>query len=732
MTIKKTMPHTQILVLVSIGIVICLCGLAGLKTNADYRVYFNPNDPLLQADNALGKQYARLDSLLLILSVEKGSLLEPALLNLYPVLEQQLASIEHVGRVTGFFQFLEDEGNLEVEVVESAVNESAEDLLLRLRAHPRGVNMIAADGRFGLLNVGVSLPGINTAKEVKQFMSTVETVVNKQLVLNELPVTVHYSGTLALNEAYIDVVRHDMKRFVPCLLLIFMFCLFIYFRHWGVCFLLMGTALLSAIAAFGVIGWLHWELAAINAFTPIIIMSLNIATSMHVVVNYFRFVAAGTNRVDAMAQSIQYNLTALTLSKLTTAFGFLLLSFSPSPPVQVVGYTVAIGMIISYVLCLSILRIVLPQLQLSREQAKSIVVRFSLGNLGTWTFKYRTKIIMFSVIVIVIGLVAIQRLQINDNVYEYFPEEHRFRQGTQLIDDHFDGSIRLFYSLNSGAPFGVLEPAYTKMAVAFTTWLRDQEIVARVDDIYSLAVKKGVQLNTIHPVLETNSPSMLGLEQEVSETYRAVKVSVFLKVVTAREVLAFDKQVKDWLDVNITPYRYEGGVGPDLLFARLGERNARSMFFSLSLALAMIALIIGALVRSWSAVGIGLVCNLLPVITVFAIWSLVGGYISLGSAMVMGMIIGIIVDDTLHMLLKFPRSSDASTSNQVLSLYEKVCPAIVITSITLAAGLLVGVFSGFRPIYELSLLTIFIILAAMLVDLFLLPALMQVVNFRRT
>ena len=109
----------------------------------------------------------------------------------------------------------------------------------------------------------------------------------------------------------------------------------------------------------------------------------------------------------------------------------------------------------------------------------------------------------------------------------------------------------------------------------------------------------------------------------------------------------------------------------------------------------------------------------------------------------MGMIMGIIVDDTLHLLLKFPRNStyhkdykykkdpEASNSNAILSLFKKVSPAIVITSITLSAGLLVGVFSGFRPIYELSLLSLSIILVAMLTDLLLLPALMQVMNFKR-
>lgn len=727
----SSVPHPSVLVLVLLSIVISLYGLTGLKTNADYRVYFDQDDTLLQTDHQLGEQYAQLDSLILILTTEHDTLLKPDLINFYTDFEQQLSSIKYVERVTAFFQFLDEGLNLDDEFTVSDENQEQEYLLHQLRTHSRGTNLITADGRYGLLNIGVLFPGENTAKEVKQFMTEVKSVIGSQIKSKNLDISVNYSGTLALNEAYIDVVRHDLKRFVPCLFLIFSICLFTFFRSWPITFLLIGTALLSAISAFGVAGWMHWELAAINAFTPIIIMSLNIATSMHVVVNYFRSVADGHSRSDAMVESMHYNFTALTLSKITTAAGFLLLAFSPSPPVNVVGYIVATGMIISYVLCLTFLRILLPKIKLSSEQAKRVVERFSLYNLGTATLRYSNKILIFSSVIVVIGLISIAQLKINDNVYEYFPEEHSFRQGTKLIDDHFDGSIRLLYSVDSGKSFGVLDSEYKKRLASFTDWLRGQELVARVDDVLSVAARKGIRLDAVQPVLEINSPSMFGLEQELTIDYQAIKISVFLKAVTAQELIAFDSKVKSWLDNNISPYSYEGGVGPDILFAKLGERNAKSMFFSLGLALVVIALVIGGLLRSWSATLIGLICNLFPVVTVFALWSLIGGYISLGSAMVMGMIMGIIVDDTLHMLLKYPRTLNETVTSSVLTLYEKVCPAILITSVTLAAGLFVGIFSGFRPIYELSLLSLSIILVAMLADLFLLPALLHVMKFKR-
>ncbi len=52
-------------------------------------------------------------------------------------------------------------------------------------------------------------------------------------------------------------------------------------------------------------------------------------------------------------------------------------------------------------------------------------------------------------------------------------------------------------------------------------------------------------------------------------------------------------------------------------------------------------------------------------------------------------------------------------------------PALLISSISLVAGLAVGLLSDFRPIWELSLLSIAIIFTAMVIDLLVLPALLD-------
>jgi len=141
------------------------------------------------------------------------------------------------------------------------------------------------------------------------------------------------------------------------------------------------------------------------------------------------------------------------------------------------------------------------------------------------------------------------------------------------------------------------------------------------------------------------------LKRMANADFSAQAVTVSLNSTTANELQAFDQRVTQHLSTEFGAH--EGGVGADLVFAKLGYRNAASMFATLALALVVISVLLGLVFRSLTLCWVGLVCNAVPLILVYGIWALTGGYISLGSAVVMGMIMGIIVDDTVHMLYRY-------------------------------------------------------------------------------
>lgn len=720
MTTKTTLAIRFIQVFAVVIIAIIVAGVSQLKTNADYRVYFDKLAPLLLEDNLVRETYSELDSLVVVLTAEQGSLLESEYIGFYQSIAPRLIEIENALRVNSFYQIIDEDFG-----VPSAT--ASDKLLALVSESPRYRDLITADGARGLLVLDADLPGIDKASEVKLFVSRTKTLLEQELAASNISLTLNYSGLLALNNAYIDVVRSDLKRFIPLLLLIYTACLFYFLRSAWLTGLLLGNGILSVLLAFGMAGWMGWELAAINAFTPVIIVSLHIAIAMHIVMRYLSLLAQREHNDEAVKRSISYNFRALTFSAATTIVGFLLLLFSPSPPVTVVGLIVALGIFFAYLQCLTLLGFGLRRSEISREHAQRVCLRLSLKSLLSMVLTHSPKILIAAGALAISGIVAVSQLKIDDNVYQYFPEDHSFRQGTELIDQYFSGSMQLGYSIDSGSDFGVFDQHYISELKRFTDWLKQQPAVAKVGSAAAIMPASENNLAKAQRFFAGSIASDYGYGQLISEHYRATKIVLSLTDLTASELIAFEKDVSTWLETNLSAYQFYGGVGSDILFAKLGEQNAKSLFLSLSLALMLIAIIIGVVLRSVKAMFIAVMCNSLPIIIVFAAWSLVGGYISLGSAMVMGMVAGIIVDDTLHLLLKYRVRANFADSIELI--YQNVCPAIVVTSITLSLAFVVGLFSDFRPIYELSLLSCFIILVAMLTDLLVLPALMQSLKY---
>lgn len=96
----------------------------------------------------------------------------------------------------------------------------------------------------------------------------------------------------------------------------------------------------------------------------------------------------------------------------------------------------------------------------------------------------------------------------------------------------------------------------------------------------------------------------------------------------------------------------------------------------------------------------------------------------------MGMILGIIIDDTIYFLSAYRRGPQAGADDSVRYALQRVGPALITTTVTLVAGLSMGLLSDFGPIWSMSVLSVSIIAVALVVDLLLLPALLTATRSR--
>ncbi|MFQ5587158.1 MAG: MMPL family transporter, partial [Thermodesulfobacteriota bacterium] len=98
----------------------------------------------------------------------------------------------------------------------------------------------------------------------------------------------------------------------------------------------------------GLAGWYGIPLTGPSVSAPTIILTLAVADSIHFLVTMFYNMRHGMEKREAIIESLRINLQPIFLTSITTAIGFLSMSFSDAPPFRDLGNIVAVGVIFAF------------------------------------------------------------------------------------------------------------------------------------------------------------------------------------------------------------------------------------------------------------------------------------------------------------------------------------------------------------------------------------------------
>lgn len=207
------------------------------------------------------------------------------------------------------------------------------------------------------------------------------------------------------------------------------------------------------------------------------------------------------------------------------------------------------------------------------------------------------------------------------------------------------------------------------------------------------------------------------------------RISVHRSWLNGQEQIPYVDRLREFIakvnrDVEAQGYRVELTGGLEL--AALAEQRIRdTQWGSFGAAFGVVAVTLWALL--WSSPGLAALatlCNLLPVMALLGVMGWLGIAVDPANTMVAAVLIAINDDDTIHMSLCYQRERRAGKSRleAITTAIETVGEAVVITSICLALGFAVLMFSSWGGLVAFGLLASVGIVMALLADLLLLPA----------
>lgn len=726
-----------------------------IQPSISYQDMLGKDHPKLIDYEHIQREYTRDDNLLVLFEARDGNAFDADALSAMRNLTEQLWQTPYSVRVDSITNFQHSyaqgddlivgdlvpaqgnpDGRKPKQVRSIAMNEP----LLMNRATNRAGNVVAA-------SVSFAFPNQDASEKLEAYAYVIQLTERMEQAHPQLQSYV--SGLVALDATVMEISQRETGLFLLLVMVVVIVLLALFMRALAPVVISIVVCLFSITMAMALSGFMGWKLTPFTASVPMIILIIAVADCVHVITTYLHQLGRQGEKLSALRQALQGNLRPVAITSITTAIGFLTLNFSESDAIHALGNEVAFGVMAAFVFSISLLPAALSLLPAPNRRPVQLARGARNGvRMARFVSSYRLPILVAAALMVTGLCLSIPKNEINDIIPHYFAESLPWRQANDFAEREFGGAYTFSWSLRTAEEGGVSDPAFLAKVAQFTAWLRAQPDVVYVNSITDTFKRLNRNMHEEDPAFyripneralasqylllyEMSLPFGLDLNNQINLNKSAVRVQATFKTLSTQDILAMERKVKRWLSAHM-PELQSTGSGVQLMFAHMMSKDVPSMVFGTTIGLAIISLLLMLAFRSFRIGFISLAPNLVPALLAFGVWGLTVGQIGMGLAMVSGMTVGIIVDDTVHFLYKYllaRRERGLSALAAIEYAYETVGPAILFTTIVLISGfLMMTLLAEFRVNSDMATMTSMVLAFALLFDLLALPALLLTVD----
>ena len=724
---------------------------ANLDFATNYRAFFSDQNPDLVSFEEFQKTYTKNDNFLFVIQARNGARFDGRLSEIAERITEEAWKIPYAIRVDSVPNFQHswaDGDDLTVEdlikngrqLAPQALEEKIQialsepllsNFLISKNADTTGINVILQYPEKNLVEVPTA------AAYARQIVSGIE---------SDYPdIKIVLSGASMLNNAFAEAAIRDMTTLMPLMYLILLLVAFVSLRSVSATLVTLVVIILSTMVAIGSAGMMGILLTPVSLTAPTIVLTLAIADSIHILISMRELMRSGIEKNQALIEAVRINFLAVSITSITTIVGFLALNFSDSPPFNHLGNMTASGIAAAWALSLLMLPALVSLLPM-RVKAATEQNHTVYSRLADFVIAQPVRVLWVTgSLALVLSILAFTN-QLNDMWTKYFNESIKFRTDTDFVIQHLGAFYPIEFSIPAGKPGGISDPEYLQKLEEFSAWMRQQPSVKHVysltdifkrlnknmhgDDQSYYRLPEDARLSAQYLLLyELSLPYGLDLNDRINIDKSASRITATLGDVDTIQTREFMTDAHNWLTENTPEHMWARPTGPTQMFSYIAKRNIESMLRGNVVAVTLIAMILVISLRSIRLGLLSIIPNAIPVLVTFGVWALSVGMIGMAAATVTATSLGIVVDDTVHLLTKYlrgRREKALNTPQAIRYSLNTVGKAITINTIVLAAGFSILAMSSFKINQESGILTATAVIAALLLDFLLLPALLLV------
>lgn len=240
---------------------------------------------------------------------------------------------------------------------------------------------------------------------------------------------------------------------VPFVMILIFTLIYLFFRSGLLAFSAVLLSLLTTMITVGLFVLTGNTVHIMSSMIPIFLAPIAVLDAVHILSHFYDEYCKTNDRIAAINSAMSSLWKPMLFTSVTSAVGFASLAFAPIPPIQAFGIFVGIGIIVAWLLSMTMLPAFIMSLKeesLHSLQARSSDMKFStvLSNIGMGSYKNSRLITLVSMALFALAFYGMGKLVVNDNPMHWLNEKHPVRMADNFLNDNFTGSYMLYLNLS--------------------------------------------------------------------------------------------------------------------------------------------------------------------------------------------------------------------------------------------------------------------------------------------
>ena len=538
-------------------------------------------------------------------------------------------------------------------------------------------------------------------------------------------------------------ILKSLKIILPFIVVVISTFIFIGTRSLNAAVLPFIVGLISIIWTFAIMSLCNIPIQVLTSCVPAIAFVLGSTEITHLLSKYRQLKIKGFSHLDSIEQLGSQIGLAIILTAATTILGFSTIIINEIQMLKEFGYVSAIALTSNFILMLFYLPIHLDIFKEADKKplANKYLERIKILFLEFFEYLLSNKLIYLILFFLISASIFFaDKIKIENLAWSQIKNGSLLKTQLKEVDSKFPGTSLLYFVVEAKSGtfkesknllfLNNLQEKISKLHNVQHT----QSLANNIKLIHREFNKDSILLSSIPEKDNLIAQYLLSFSRDnlspyISADYKRALIQVRHSNYDTKNYKELVKDFENLLSLQTNNKEYNlFFTSSDQIFNKATNSLITSQIKSLFLIILVIILAVAFLFRDFKIALIAVPSNLIPIILFFGILGLFNIPLTIGSAMVAAITIGIAIDDTIHFFVqysnnlnRFPNPID-SAKNTI----NETSTAIITTSVALSTGFFFMAMSEFVPLYQFGILSAIVILLAMFCDLIITPTLITV------